>query len=206
MLSPDGVAVGARVVRDAGAAYDIRVAIVVDRRRIAIVRLASAAVMLSVALGSSSCAGAAPPPRRADPPLVARAEPAAEWKLQPGQRPLRQIGGVDAREINSVSSWLAGLTARHHLPQKLFVLHQFRLAMIGNESSVDTRHDDLAIVIHMDGQGTPTDKQQTWQAVTGAAPRHVFFGWKNFYVKDHPMLGPRQTMARIPKPVMISYQ
>ena len=129
-----------------------------------------------------------------------------EWKLQPGQRPLRQIGSVDARDINSVSNWLAGLTARHHLPQKLLVLHQFRLAMIGNESSVNTRHDDLAIVIHMDGQGTPTDKQQTWQAVTGAAPRHVFFGWKNFYVKDHPMLSPRQTMARIPKPVMISYQ
>jgi len=85
-------------------------------------------------------------------------------------------------------------------------LHQFRLAMIGNESSVNTRHDDLAIVIHMDGQGTPADKQQTWQAVTRAAPPHVFFGWKNFYVKDHPMLSPRQTMARIPKPVMISYQ
>ena len=129
-----------------------------------------------------------------------------EWKLQPGQRPLRQIGSVDAREINSVSNWLADLTARHHLPQKLLVLHQFRLAMIGNENSVDTRHDNLAIVIHMDGQGTPTDKQQTWQGVTGAAPRRVFFGWKNFYAKDHPMLGPRQTMARIPMPVMISYQ
>jgi len=129
-----------------------------------------------------------------------------EWKLQPGQRPLRQIGSVSASEINSVSGWLARLTARHHLPQKLLVLHQFRLSMIGNEGAIDTRHDDLAIVIHMDGQGTPTDKQQTWQSVTGAAPRHVFFGWKNFYIKDHPMLSPSQTMARTPKPVMISYQ
>jgi hypothetical protein len=42
--------------------------------------------------------------------------------------------------------------------------------------------------------------------VTGAAPHHVFFGWKNFYVKDHPMLSPRQTMAKIPRPMMISYQ
>jgi hypothetical protein len=129
-----------------------------------------------------------------------------EWKLQPGQRPLRQIGSVSANEINSVSGWLAGLTARYHLPQKLLVLHQFQLSMIGNEGAIDTRHDDLAIVIHMDGQGTPTDKQQTWQAVTAAAPRHVFFGWKNFYIKDHPMLSPRQTMARTPMPVMISYQ
>jgi hypothetical protein len=113
---------------------------------------------------------------------------------------------VTASEVNSVGAWLAGLTARHHLPQKLFVLHQFQLSMIGNENMIDTRHDDLAVIIHMDGQGTPVDKQQTWQAVTGAAPRHVFFGWKNFYVKDHPMLSPRQTMTRIPEPMMISYQ
>jgi hypothetical protein len=129
-----------------------------------------------------------------------------EWKLRPRQRPLRQIGSVTASEVNSVSNWLAGLTAQYHLPQKLLVLHQFRLSMLGSESSIDTRHDELAIVIHMDGQGTPAEKEKTWQAVTGAAPPHVFFGWKNFYTKDHPMLTPRQTMARTPQPVMISYQ
>ena len=129
-----------------------------------------------------------------------------EWKLQPDQLPLRQIGSVSIREVNGVARWLAGLTARYRLPQKLLVLHQFRLSMISNEQRLDTHHDDLAIVIHMDGQGTPADKQQTWAAVVGAAPRGVFLGWKNFYVKDHPMLSPRQTMARTPEPVMISYQ
>lgn len=129
-----------------------------------------------------------------------------EWKLQQRQRPLRQIGSVNASEVNSVSNWLAGLTARYHLPQKLLVLHQFQLSMLGNESSIDTRHDDLAIIIHMDGQGTPTAKQRTWQAVTKTAPPHVLFGWKNFYTKDHPILSPRQTMARTPTPMMISYQ
>jgi hypothetical protein len=129
-----------------------------------------------------------------------------EWKLGPRQRPLRQIGSVSAGQINSVSRWLAALTARDHLPQKLLVLHQFRLSMITSEQRLDTRHGDLAILIHMDGQGTPHDKQQTWQGVTAAAPPGVFFGWKNFYTKDHPMLGPRQTMARTPQPVMISYQ
>jgi len=78
--------------------------------------------------------------------------------------------------------------------------------MISDERRLDTRHDDLAIVIHMDGQGTQAEKQQTWDAVLGAAPAGVFFGWKNFYVKDHPVLSPRQTMARTPEPVMISYQ
>jgi hypothetical protein len=129
-----------------------------------------------------------------------------EWKLGPGQLPLHQIGSVSASEANGVSRWLAGLTARHHLPQKLLVLHQFQLSMIGDEHQLDTHNGDLAIVIHMDGQGSPQNKQETWNAVTKAAPPGVFFGWKNFYTKDHPMLGPRQTMARTPEPVMISYQ
>ncbi len=130
----------------------------------------------------------------------------AEWKLQPGQRPLRQIGSVGIGEVNSVVSWLAALTAAHHLPQKLLVLHQFRLSMIQGEPGLDTRHDDLAIVVHMDGQGTPGMKQETWNAVTAAAPPGVFFGWKNFFTKDHPVLSPPQTMTKTPAPVMISYQ
>ena len=129
-----------------------------------------------------------------------------EWALAPGQRPLKQIGSVSVTAVNSVISWLAGLTARYHLPQKLLVLHQFRLSMIQGEQQLNTRHDDVAIIIHMDGQGTPGDKQQTWDAVTGAAPAGVFPGWKNFLVKDHPVLTPQETMAHLPQPVMISYE
>jgi hypothetical protein len=129
-----------------------------------------------------------------------------EWKLRPHQLPLRQIGSVSIRQVNGVIRWLAALTARYRLPQKLLVLHQFMLSMISNEQRLDTSYGDLAIVIHMDGQGTPEDKDQTWDAVTSAAPPGVFFGWKNFFVKDHPMMNPQQTMARTPLPVMISYQ
>jgi hypothetical protein len=129
-----------------------------------------------------------------------------EWKLQPGELPLRQIGSVRITEINSVIRWLAGLTARYRLPQKLLVLHQFRLSMIQNERRLDTHYQDLAILIHMDGQGSPANKEQTWEAVTAAAPPGVFFGWKDFYVKDHPMLDPQQTIERTPRLSMISYQ
>jgi hypothetical protein len=129
-----------------------------------------------------------------------------EWKLQPGQKPLKQIGHADIGEVNGVVRWLAALTARYRLPQKLLVLHQFQLAMIGDERDLDTSHDDLSIVIHMDGQGIPRVKQVTWDAVTAAAPDGVSFGWKNFLVKDHPMLTPGQTMTRTPTPVMITYQ
>jgi len=130
----------------------------------------------------------------------------AEWKLQPGQLPLQQIGSVSITEVNSVVHWLAGLTAELHLPQKVLVLHQFRLSMIQDEQDLDIHNDDLAIVVHMDGQGTQEVKQETWDTITAAAPHGVFFGWKNFLVKDHPMLSPQGTMSKVPVPVMISYQ
>jgi hypothetical protein len=130
----------------------------------------------------------------------------AEWKLQPGQLPLHQIGSVSISEVNSVVRWLASLTAELHLPQKLLVLHQFQLSMIQDERDLDTRNDDLAIVVHMDGQGTQGVKQDTWKAVTAAAPPGVFFGWKNFFTKDHPLASPQNTMSKQPQPVMISYQ
>jgi hypothetical protein len=129
-----------------------------------------------------------------------------EWKLAPGQRPLHQIGSVSTSAVNTVIRWLADLTAHYHLPQKLLVLYQFRLSMIRGEHELDTRYQDLAILIHMDGQGTPAVKQQTWQASTRAAPAGVFFGWKDFYAKDHPTMSARQTMIRTPQLSMISYQ
>jgi hypothetical protein len=129
-----------------------------------------------------------------------------EWKLAPDQVPLQQIGGADAAEINEVTDWLAGLTAEHALPQKLFVLHQFKLSMIRNEPSLVTTHDELALLIHMDGQGTTGQKIATWRSVVAARPADLPMGWKNFYDEDHPMLTPAQTMTHDPKPVMISYQ
>jgi hypothetical protein len=129
-----------------------------------------------------------------------------EWKLQPGQLPLHQIGSVSITEVNSVVSWLASLTARYHLPQKLLELHEFRLSMIQDIGRLDTRQDDLAIVINMDGQGAPGTKLATWQAVVANAPQGVYFGWKDFYTKDTPMLGPVRTIGHRPGPVLISYQ
>jgi hypothetical protein len=129
-----------------------------------------------------------------------------EWHLGPHQLPLRQIGSVGIKQVNDVVDWLARLTAKYRLPQKLLELHEFRLTMIRNIQQLDTRHADLAIVVNMDGQGAPATKEQTWAAVVANAPRGVFFGWKDFYVKDTPMLGPRATIDHTPEPVLISYQ
>ncbi|HVC74526.1 MAG TPA: hypothetical protein VNC85_12210 [Mycobacteriales bacterium] len=129
-----------------------------------------------------------------------------EWRLRPDQLPLTEIGSAKASEINSVYSWLADLTDRLRLPQKLFVIHQFRLSMIGDDQPLEHDRDSVQLLIHMDGQGPTGNKDETWAAVVGAAPKGVPFGWKNFYDEDTPVLTPAQTMSRKPTPSMISYQ
>ena len=129
-----------------------------------------------------------------------------EWKLGRHQRPLHQIGSIDAAEINRTSAWLAALVRANGLPQKLFVVHQFRLSMIGHEERLRTDHPELVLLVHMDGQGGAAQKLATWRSVRAARPDGSRLGWKNFYDEDHPMFSPARTMARQPQPVMISYQ
>ena len=129
-----------------------------------------------------------------------------EWKLGPGQVPLAQIGSVDVSEVNDVTHWLSDFTAERHLPQKLLVVHQFRLSMIRDEQALDTSSDQVAVLVHMDGQGPVPVKQGTWAAVTGVVPPGTPLGWKNFYVKDPRTMTPAETMAEQPAPLMISYQ
>lgn len=129
-----------------------------------------------------------------------------EWRLRPGQRHLEQIGAVGIGEVNAVVTWLADLVDDHHLPQKMLLLHQFRLSMLRDRARLDTSRDALSYVIQMDGQGPQDTKLETWRSVTAAAPERVHFGWKNFYDEDTPLRSPADTMALEPTPVFVSYQ
>ncbi|MFZ5871713.1 MAG: hypothetical protein ACOYXW_14455, partial [Actinomycetota bacterium] len=129
-----------------------------------------------------------------------------EWRLRPGQRHLQQIGSVDVEEVNAVAAWLAELTRSRSLPQKALVLHQFRLSMIAGRERLDTSRDEVAVVIHADGNGTPGEKLATWDALRAAPPPGVHWAWKNFYDEDSPTFTPEQTMGLDPAPVLISYQ
>lgn len=129
-----------------------------------------------------------------------------EWRLALNQVPLVQIGSVDIHEVNATAGWLADLTERNNLPQKLFLLHQFRLTMLPHRDQLDISHKQLAYAIQMDGQGAQTEKAATWRAVTAHPPVNTYFGWKNFYQKDIPLFKPSQTMQLKPTPRYISYQ
>ncbi len=129
-----------------------------------------------------------------------------EWRLKSQEVHLEQIGTVDAAEINQVVEWLAGLVREHALPQKLLIVHQFRYSMITNREAIET-HPELAVLIHMDGQGTMQEKYNTWDALTTMDDAHQFhWGWKNFYDEDSPMATPEQVLELSPNPVFVSFQ
>ena len=129
-----------------------------------------------------------------------------EWRLKPDQVHLAQIGTVDAAEINRVVDWLAGIVREEALPQKLLIVHQFRFSMITNRQQIKTPAE-LAVLIHMDGQGSLSAKYNTWNSLTGLADADRFYwGWKNFYDEDSPVATPEQVLARSPKIVFVSFQ
>jgi hypothetical protein len=129
-----------------------------------------------------------------------------EWRLEKGEKPLQQIGSVSAAEVNETMDWLAVLTDRNDLPQKMVLLHQFRTDMITNRQDLDLGHDELAVIVQMDGDGTLGQKLDTWGALRADAPKGLKFGWKNFYDEDEPTPSPATTFNVDPTPWWVSYQ
>lgn len=129
-----------------------------------------------------------------------------EWRLGPNDHPLERIGSVSIAEVNETATWLAGLVDAYKLPQKLFLLHQFRPDMLPGREQLDTTHPELAYAIQMDGQGSQEGKLDTWRLITANPPANAYFGWKNFYTKDTSLRSPEDTMKLSPEPWYISYQ
>ena len=98
------------------------------------------------------------------------------------------------------------LTRENSLPQKLLVLHQFRVEMIPDRERVDLSRDELSVMVNADGQGPQRSKQETWRVPHGIGTEGTAWGWKNFYDEDVPMLTPEETVAVEPRPNLISYQ
>ena len=93
--------------------------------------------------------------------------------------------------------------ARHQLPQKLFVLHQFRVDMIHHIGDIAPRRG-LVMVQHVDGFGTPGQKLDTFHAV--ARPSQFFLGFKLFYDEDVHRMSPADVRRIVPKVRFVSFQ
>jgi hypothetical protein len=126
-----------------------------------------------------------------------------EWRMPTGKVPGKTIGRVGAAEVNAVSAYVSGLVARNRLPQKLFVLHQFRASMLPDVQAVRKR-PGLAMVQHVDGFGTRSEKNATWNRLR--RPQQFHMGYKLFYDEDVRRYGPADVLKFKPVPELISYQ
>jgi len=130
-----------------------------------------------------------------------------EWRLLTKEaRHLKTVGSVTAEEINQTSAWLSELVKTNKLPQKIFMIHQFKNSMITNRETLKTDYPELGYIIHMDGHSALSQKVDTWNTIRINLPTNIYMGWKNFFDEDRPTPTPAETMAQVPMPYFISYQ
>lgn len=126
-----------------------------------------------------------------------------EWRMGRHEVPAHVIGSVRAAEVNRTSLWLSRLVRREDLPQKLFVLHQFRLSMLPDIGKVVHR-PGLAMVQHADGFGTRGQKLATYHAIT--RPHQFRQGFKLFYQVDIHRFTAQQVRRIKPAISFVSFQ
>ena len=129
-----------------------------------------------------------------------------EWRLAPGERHMRDIGQVSADEVNRVAAWLAELTRRHHLPQKLLLLHQFRLDMLPDRANIHV--EPRARPRHPDGRpGPPRDQaRHLGSDHQRVLRRGCTSAGRTSTTRTHHCAPPAATLSLEPSPLYISYQ
>ena len=108
-----------------------------------------------------------------------------------------------AGEINHVSRWLTQIAAERDHPQKIFMLHQFRTDMVINIDKVIHR-PRLAMVQHVDGFGTQSQKLSTYHSVEQSDQFQM--GFKLFYDEDSGLMSPARVLEIRPRVRFVSYQ
>ncbi|WP_306214019.1 hypothetical protein [Actinoplanes sp. RD1] len=126
-----------------------------------------------------------------------------EWRMPAGKVPGKTIGKVSAAEVNRVSAYVSGLVAQHQLPEKLFVVHQFRSSMLPDVGKIQKR-PGLALVQHVDGFGTRSEKDATWNRLR--RPQQFHLGYKLFYDEDIKRYGARDLLKFTNVPELVTFQ
>jgi hypothetical protein len=126
-----------------------------------------------------------------------------EFSMGPGQVPGRQLGHTNAAAVNRASAYVAEMVRRHRLPQKLFMVHQFRDAMIGDKARIAIRRG-LAMTWNADGFGVRSAKLDDYRSYT--RDRRFHPGLKLFYRNDIDLMSPREVLKLRPVPRVVNYQ
>ena len=132
-----------------------------------------------------------------------------EFSMKNGVRPGRQIGTMDARDVNYAAEHLAKLVQAYNLPPKILLVHRFTEEMITNYEYIKPL-PEVQIVMNMDGWSSPLKKIKTYNTVITPEPVQ-FAGIKLFYKNDAlppspGLLTPKQVLSLHPAPIFIEYQ
>lgn len=138
----------------------------------------------------------------AEPDVFVALDP--EFALGGSLKPGDVIGSIDASDINAVQWYLAALSRRFDVPKKMLIVHQFQAEMITNTAAIE-RHDDVDLVVDMDGYG-PADIKEAKYARYGAAAYAAFGGIKVFLQHDPDPLSEAALLRITPRPAIFVYQ
>lgn len=126
-----------------------------------------------------------------------------------GGKPGSVVGTVDAKDVNAVADYLAGLVKVHSLPPKLLIVHRYTRPMVTHAKDINPL-PEVQIVMDMDGWGPPAQKFDSYQAYIYSEPVQ-FTGFKLFYKNDVRRVGthlltPAEILKLTPEPSFIQYQ
>jgi hypothetical protein len=131
-----------------------------------------------------------------------------EFSMHPGKRIGKNIGTMDAADVNFCTGYLAGLVRANKLPPKILVVHRFTKPMITNYRNI-VKRPEVQIVMDMDGWGPPVLKHDSYKSWISNEPVQ-FTGFKLFYKNDikknSHMLTPPEVLKLKPQPIYIQYQ
>jgi hypothetical protein len=126
-----------------------------------------------------------------------------EWLVGPKEVPGRVIGSVEASAVNEVIHYLSDLVKRYHLPQKLFIVHQFTNEMVRHRSLVRTT-PQLAVTFDVDGVGLAVAKKSKYEEFASLPKFH--YGIKLYYDQDVDLMRPLDVLNLYPQPELVVYQ
>jgi hypothetical protein len=127
-----------------------------------------------------------------------------EWDMPTGVLPGKQIGTMDAGDINSAIFVLSRTVRDRGLPPKMLVVHRFRDFMVTRPAAIAPT-SEIRLVVNMDGFGPPQEKLNSYRVAKAGMPT-TLTGYKLFTLLDKPMLEPADVLPLTPAPVFINYQ
>ena len=131
-----------------------------------------------------------------------------EWAVKAGQVPGKVFGRTTGAELDTIAAYVAGIVAANRLPEKVVLYHQLHTSIVREPAGLRP-HPGVALVVSVDGIGTPGQKTATWRSIVAVTPEHVHKGFKLFYDEDTatgPLMTPTQVLSLTPQPEYVLYE